>query len=84
MVSEWQRKTCHLLFSSDPSDLFRSEKLAGLPCDSILHEGDVKPSQVILPYEELSRNSWRELFEGSYLSYLRNHPGGQTIVTISE
>lgn len=76
MVSERQRKTCHLLFFSDPSDVFRSEKSSRLPCDGILHEGDIKPSQVILPYEELSRNSWRELFEGSYLSYFRNHPGG--------
>lgn len=76
MVSERQRKTCHLPFFSDPSDVFRSEKSSRLPCDSILHEGDIKPSQVILPYEELSRNSWRELFEGSYLSYFRNHPGG--------
>lgn len=76
MFSERQRKTCHLLFPSDPSDLFRSEKSSRLPCDSILHASDVKPSQVILPYEELFRNSWRELFEGSYLSYLRNHPGG--------
>lgn len=49
MVSERQRKTCHLLFSSDPSDLFRSEKSSRLPCYSISHASDVKPSQVILP-----------------------------------
>lgn len=77
MVSERQRKTYHLLFSSEPSDLFKSEKSSRLPSDNILHASDIKPSQVNLPYEELSRNSWRELlFEGRYLSYLRSHPDG--------
>lgn len=77
MVSERQKKTYHLLFSSEPSDLFKSEKSSKLPSGSILHASDIKPSQVNLPCEELSRNSWRELlFEGSYLSYLRSYPDG--------
>lgn len=85
MVSERQRKTYHLLFSSELSDLFKSEKSSRLPRDNILHASDIKPSQVNLSYEELSRNSWRELlFEGRYLSYLRSHPDGGTIVSISE
>lgn len=74
-----------------PSVLFRTfwsvqiRKILRLPSDDILHASDIKPSQVTLPYEELSRNSWRELlFEGSYLSYLRSHPDGWTIVSISE
>lgn len=83
MVSERQRKTYHLLFSSEPSDVFKSERSSRLPSD-ILYASNIEPSQVNLPYEELFRNSWKELlFEGSYLSNLRSHPDGRTIVSIS-
>lgn len=85
MVSERQRRTYHLLCSSEPSDPFKSEKSCRLPSDNILHASDVKPSQVNFPYEELFRNTWRELlFEGSCLSNLRSHPDDRATVSISE
>lgn len=85
MFFERQRKTYQLLFSSEPSDLFKSEESSRLPSDNVLHASDIKPSQVNLPYDDLFRNSCKELlFEGSYLSNLRSHPDGRTIVSISE